>query len=502
MANREQRRNGKVHLLGQEKEPESPRATLGFFAYAGVVPETADCLLRDMRAWPNLTYARISGDALIDRSRSRMASSFLQAPREDVGDVLLMLDHDIQWMPGDLQGLAKKCLETKGVVAGVYAKRNFGVGTAVRFAGEGEYVQGTDVLAPATYVSTGFIAIHRDVLEAVKEKVPYCTIGSLWPMFIPMVIKRGDGETEELSEDWAFCERAREQGFPIHAWMYPRLTHIGNWGFRLIDSQVQPQPDSPIKIVVRGAVESKVLSGLPRDVAEYSGTPPDALANAFVLARQGLSNLWLAYGGFDHEVEAAWYRREDVGRNYVLDLGGWHMMEMQGNLEAFSDSIKTKPGKRALDFGSGIGTTSLLMAEAGVERVEMVEVNPTLREFTRLRAEKLGLADKVAFVEAPTGAYDTVVCWHVLEHVADPQAVADLIVSHMADNAILFTDSDFHADPIHPMHHTEGGNGAVYWEQAGLTKLGDHWWAKGGAGLESGEGVPAEEPVGSHTHTD
>ena len=57
-----------------------------------------------------------------------------------------MIDHDMAWAPGDLERLAQKVAETRSIVAGVYSKRCFGAGVAVRFEEPGEYPLGVDRL--------------------------------------------------------------------------------------------------------------------------------------------------------------------------------------------------------------------------------------------------------------------------------------------------------------------------------------------------------------------
>jgi len=48
--------------------------------------------------------------------------------------VMIMVDHDISWQPGDLGRLVQKVAETESVVGGVYSKRSFGQSMAIQFA--------------------------------------------------------------------------------------------------------------------------------------------------------------------------------------------------------------------------------------------------------------------------------------------------------------------------------------------------------------------------------
>jgi hypothetical protein len=225
--------------------PNPEHVFVAVFAYIGATPATLDCLIRDLPRLPNLTYHRESKDALISRSRSAAASEFLQSGAE----ILIMIDHDISWEPGDLERLAQKTAETRSVVAGIYSKRSFGSGVAVRFAEPGEYTTGTDRLVRGRYLSTGFFGVHRRVVERLSQTLPL-TNENFWPFFMPMLSNPSapDERPEYLSEDWAFCERARAEGFELYLDLKPRLVHNGAHSYRVIDSQVALPPNSAITL--------------------------------------------------------------------------------------------------------------------------------------------------------------------------------------------------------------------------------------------------------------
>ena len=118
--------------------------------------------------------------------RDRAASHFFT---ETDAEVMLMVDHDIIWEEGDLDYIAKKCAKNKGIVAGIYPKRSMGQDIPVRFAplsaGESRKVFfGDDVCLDADFVTTGFMAIHRDVLTALVKEMPL-TIGASGPSSPP-----------------------------------------------------------------------------------------------------------------------------------------------------------------------------------------------------------------------------------------------------------------------------------------------------------------------------
>jgi hypothetical protein len=382
-----------------------------------------------------------------------MASHFLKN-EDSLGEVLLMVDRDITWRSGDLEYLAWAAADTKSIVGGVYAKRGYGAGTAIRFR-EGQSFD--DDLIEADYASTGFFAVHRSVLEAMAQTLVPC-LDSLtdrsidfWPFFMPMVQETRLG-TEYLSEDWAFCERAKELGFKVYAAMRPTLVHYGEIGFTLDGSPA--------------IVGSPVLDSLAEDAADFLGI-------ASFEAQEGeLARLW------DGENEEQWYKRDDVGNAYIADLADWHLNQMP---TLITENLARVRDMKVLDYGSGIGTWALIAAMQGCE-VDCIEPNDRMWAFTQHRISKMNgtlqSPSQLQRLDSPDGDYDVAIAWHILEHVPDPERVAAEIVASLKPGGALLTDSDFHVDELHPMHHAEGDADAI-WEGLGLKCVGGPWWEKG-----------------------
>ena len=214
-------------------KPIERKPFIALFAYESVVPKAHDSLLIELitmstHGQPPM-YHRATGDALISRQRSRVATQFLSTSC----DVLVMLDHDISWQLGDLVHVIEKARETKGVVAGLYSKRAFGQGVACR--PHGPWKIGEDRLVSVDYAGTGFFAVHRDCVTAVAEGMPM-TSGGYMPIFATETVKYQDGSIEELSEDWVFCNRAKERGFRVDVSLKPFLHHWGTNGYSVATS--------------------------------------------------------------------------------------------------------------------------------------------------------------------------------------------------------------------------------------------------------------------------
>lgn len=220
---------------------EKPTCTAVIFAY-----DERPCInlvrsiLRDLPGWPGLHVWDQSKDALIARTRSIAATRFLE---QGVGDVLVMLDHDIGWDAGDLERIVRQCEQTRGIIGGVYSIREFGRGTAaVRLPDGDSYAMGSDRLVECEAVGTGFFAVHRDVLEAMVRDGLAMNVQGWWPFFKFGERVNAAGETDFLSEDWWFCEEARRLGFSVHADLQPNLTHWGTHHFAMIDTAAKLSP--------------------------------------------------------------------------------------------------------------------------------------------------------------------------------------------------------------------------------------------------------------------
>lgn len=193
---------------------------------------------------PKITVSNAVGDSLIDRARCREASDFLN---KTDADVMLMVDDDIQFDPMDAVKLCKEANERKGIVAATcVVKREEGPWVATKpldgcppiiFAADSEPVE-------VQWAGAGMIAFHRNVLtdmiHQLKLPMLHPTDLRFYPFFQTMIWDHPNGDKLFLSEDWAFCERARLCGYKI--WLDPsiRTTHWGVYGYTP-DDMLRPE---------------------------------------------------------------------------------------------------------------------------------------------------------------------------------------------------------------------------------------------------------------------
>ena len=178
-------------------------------------------------------FSVLDGDALIARSRSRLATHFLMN-RKDC-DIMLFVDDDIVYAPGEIIRMLRGMVREKlGVLCGPYVTKDsvkpswtfrpLADSGPIPFGKPGGFVQ-------IAYGATGCMAITREVFQDILKqgKLHLCkdTSNKFYPFFDTMEARDHAGEWEFLSEDWAFCFRAMESGHDIYLDSTVKLKHIG-----------------------------------------------------------------------------------------------------------------------------------------------------------------------------------------------------------------------------------------------------------------------------------
>ena len=142
----------------------------------------------------------------------------------------------------------------------------------------------------------------------------------------------------------------------------------------------------------------------------------------------------------------------------------------------------------ALDYGAGIGSAALRLAELGY-RVTVADVPGRTLEFARARFRQRGIPLDVVEVASdvpglPPEACDVLVCFDVLEHVVDPAAVGRVLVRSLAPGGGAAVVTAFGAEDIHPYHLHSGVDRfrdhrwALYFESLGMQRLGGELYRK------------------------
>ena len=181
---------------------------------------------------PKIKFYIYEGDALIDRARGRAATDFMKSDC----DILLFIDDDIFFYNEiQIRQLCDAAIynDEIDIVGAAYSIKDdtkpvFAIRT---LEDKGNYVFGKlGQIFEVRYISSGCMAVKRRVFQEMinAETVHLCNPDTLafYPFFTPMETQL-NGQWIYLSEDWSFCEKARNLGFKVWVDSTIKLGHIG-----------------------------------------------------------------------------------------------------------------------------------------------------------------------------------------------------------------------------------------------------------------------------------
>lgn len=188
----------------------------------------------------NFTWMPSIGDALLSRSRSRAASHFLL---NSDADILMFCDDDILFTFKDSDKLIDDIMDGCDIVSGTYVQKGVLGKTWVQFNDQIVKFGKNEKPVEVEAVPTGFLAIHRRVLDGLSKTIPLCHPGTLnfYPFFCPYPAEK-NGKWVLLGEDWAFCDLARKNGFKVFIDPSILLRHVGEYAYDMADSLRLPKP--------------------------------------------------------------------------------------------------------------------------------------------------------------------------------------------------------------------------------------------------------------------
>lgn len=152
-------------------------------------------------------YKTVAGVHWIDIARDIAAHVFLHTNC----DYMLQIDDDLGWTPDAPRRMM--AMEPQ-IMGGIYPLKTDLI---------------TEVRAPKNRLPGGFLMIRRDVVEAMSGKANKYSCSSLQygKLHVAGLFTRvftGDGY---VGEDYAFCDRAVEQGFNIEVFEDVQFSHVG-----------------------------------------------------------------------------------------------------------------------------------------------------------------------------------------------------------------------------------------------------------------------------------
>lgn len=175
-----------------------------------------------------IDYFFRAGDGLISRARNELGQVFINHPNRY--DYCLWIDDDIVW-DAKIKPVDRLVAANKDIICAIYPIRNLSLRPAIRtfkvqqLMNQGKYKAQKQTLPKKTfevlYGTTGFMLVARKAMEKIYANFSHPFTCGL------------DERKEYLSEDYAFCWRARKAGLTIWADPSIKLGHVGKCVFRL-----------------------------------------------------------------------------------------------------------------------------------------------------------------------------------------------------------------------------------------------------------------------------
>ncbi len=198
------------------------------------------------------------------------------------------------------------------------------------------------------------------------------------------------------------------------------------------------------------------------DAMAFTGLTREQVIDKTVVHNVGMKEEWAAWekqGPMTDERIKQFYKQTT---NYIYDLGGWHLWDLQKRESdlALVDQLKAAKVKNILDFGGGVGFNSLLLAQAGFD-VTLADLDSQTLKFAAFRAERHGI--KLKFWKSdvepmpPDKKYDAILCMDVLEHLpkAELHTAVDKLVALKTPQTQVLIHAPFGRTAMHPMHLDE-----------------------------------------------
>jgi hypothetical protein len=197
---------------------------------------------------------RVRGFSAIDQGRNQMASDALH----DGFAETMWIDTDIGFTADSVDRLRFLDLP---IAAGLYPQPGARSLACKLLPETDELVFGEKGgLVEVLYVAAGFLHVRRATYVAIRDKLalPLCNTRfgrGVWPFFQPLaaeeemvtiVASANDSTARQvrhryLTDDYAFCHRARQAGFNIMADTTIRLWRTGSYGFGWEDAGSDPE---------------------------------------------------------------------------------------------------------------------------------------------------------------------------------------------------------------------------------------------------------------------
>jgi hypothetical protein len=188
------------------------------------------------------TVRRVGGYTAIDQFRNTMAAEALHAGFAET----MWIDPEIGFAADAVERLRS---HGQGVTSGLYPLPGGRSLACQLLTQTRELVFGQGGgLVEIQYAAAGFLHVRREAYETIRDTLhlPLCNARfgrGLWPFFLSCWVEEASGNCTHryLTEDFAFCHRARQAGLKIMADTSIRLWRRGSYGYGWEDAGRDPE---------------------------------------------------------------------------------------------------------------------------------------------------------------------------------------------------------------------------------------------------------------------
>jgi SAM-dependent methyltransferase len=171
-----------------------------------------------------------------------------------------------------------------------------------------------------------------------------------------------------------------------------------------------------------------IIDDLVKDVCQFLGLEKKKYLNH--LYKKDYKT-FLAPTSKESEIYEEWLKGSTY---YFYDLCQWHQNK---KLYFLIKNLFQPSNLHILDFGSGIGTHSLIYAKKNF--ITLVEINEMLLDFTKWRFKKFKLINKANFYKKipKNQRFDMILLMDVIGHLTNPESIISYICSALKEGGIL-----------------------------------------------------------------
>lgn len=196
------------------------------------------------------------------------------------------------------------------------------------------------------------------------------------------------------------------------------------------------------------------------ELSTYTGESTDVIRSQMDTSGRDLATEWRTESRDSATDVDDFYKQTDrylynlIKFNYGAMYQGW-----RGAIKNLCQQVDEAVGERGfdvLDYGGGIGTNLIDVADIPGARLHYADLPGKTFDYARWRFEKRGLDVETFSAEGdnPLGnrLYDVIICMDVLEHVVDPESVVRTLVDHLNPGGLLVLTVTFFQGEDGPYH--------------------------------------------------